>query len=536
MKPISLSSKTIPTPSSSRNINPNLSKDSNQTPSPPLSLSRSHPLAGSFPLSLLHSRMSLAQPHSPDGGFTLHIGSLGKGRGCPPELRGPEHIKIPFSATYYDLEEKGRGTPWVANVDLEQYYFTTYTIPSNSSSYNSQVNALTSPIPKPTSTLYPSTIMTPPLDSHTSHQPHRTVMTPVHHFTPPTRYPTHQTGIMTPPMDSTHLDIGRHLSGVVKEKKGKIPDYPGYRVAPVGQLQILVKSSKAAIKVFLIPYDLRGIPIGGRLLARERTYVSSPSPAFSSSPSSSFPSRSSGSPGISGESLRYACQLQFVCLPSRSPSKHTSSRKSNHSSHSEGSEQADVTEDSWITENGITPEISKAIPIRQSKHCKGCMKGKKEEKEEEKSYYVSKNIKLVFTSSPPEKDEIVRVERMDEVVLPSPSLFSENTVGVAVWGSSPDSTPQAKRRAEEWKLIQRRWEEDEEEEEVLDFGRKSTVRQSPRKTDRTQGFHPTSRPVSPSPTISRPASPLLVRPRGRRGSTEDRELSERLRAITMPSE
>ncbi|EIW73530.1 hypothetical protein TREMEDRAFT_56224, partial [Tremella mesenterica DSM 1558] len=57
--------------------------------------------------------MSLAQPHSPDGGFTLHIGSLGKGRSCPPDLRGPEHIKIPFSATYYDLEEKGRGTPWV---------------------------------------------------------------------------------------------------------------------------------------------------------------------------------------------------------------------------------------------------------------------------------------------------------------------------------------------------------------------------------------------------------------------------------------
>lgn len=77
------------------------------------------------------------------------------------------------------------------------------------------------------------------------------------------------------------------------------PSYPGYRVPPVGQLQLLIKTPKAAVKAFIVSYDLTAVPVGGRLLARERTYVSRPSSTSPNAPRA--------------ESLRFAVQLQFVC-------------------------------------------------------------------------------------------------------------------------------------------------------------------------------------------------------------------------------
>ena len=182
-----------PSPSPSPSQQPITASPSSATSSPPLS--RSHPLLGSYSLSLLHSRMSHAHaPHSipstSSSGFSLVLGGTGKGKSCSPELRCPNHETIPFQATYYDIEDAGRGatqTPWVGTVDLEQHYFSTYSSPQFPSSPSS------SSMQGPSGPVYP-------------------------------------------------------------------PEYPGYRIARVGQLQILIKTPTSAVRVFLVPYDLRRLP------------------------------------------------------------------------------------------------------------------------------------------------------------------------------------------------------------------------------------------------------------------------------------
>ncbi|GMK55196.1 hypothetical protein CspeluHIS016_0202520 [Cutaneotrichosporon spelunceum] len=178
-------------------------------PSPSSSpLSRSHPLLGSYPLSLLHARMAAHKPHCASQ-FAVRVRAIATRPGQTP--RAPEPLVLPFTATYYDLvseDEPVAGaapchSPWVADVDLEAHYFAAF-----------------------------------------------------------------------------------------GDAQSEPPAYPGYRVPAVGQLQLLIKTSSAAVHAFVVPYDLSQLAAGARLLARERTYVSS-----------------SG-----GESLRYALQLQFACV------------------------------------------------------------------------------------------------------------------------------------------------------------------------------------------------------------------------------
>ncbi|TXT15860.1 hypothetical protein VHUM_00363 [Vanrija humicola] len=157
--------------------------------------------------------MSQHAPHATDR-FGLQLRAMGRGANCPAALRAPTPISLPLAATYYDLAGGEEGapkaagaahTPYVADVDLEGWYFDRF----------GGAESSTAP-----------------------------------------------------------------------------PPFPGYRVAAVGQLQILVRTAAAAVKVFVIPYDLRELEDGARLLARERTYVSEPA----------------------AECLRYAVQLQFACV------------------------------------------------------------------------------------------------------------------------------------------------------------------------------------------------------------------------------
>ena len=305
-------------------------------PSPPLS--RSHPLLGSYSLSLLHSRMSHAHtPHSipstSTSGFSLHIGALGKGKACPPDLRCPMHENIPFEATYYDIEDAGRGatqTPWVGTIDLEQHYFSTYSASSLSTG--------------------PSTL---------------------------------------PPM------------------------YPGYRIAPLGQLQLLIKTPTSAVRVFLVPYDLRRLPFGGRLLARERTFVGS----------------AAGTPSLGRTpqgALRYSVQLQFICLPEPQDIELPTARDASTTRHQRVGTSA-------------SPSIS---PTSSHDHGHST----------QKAYYLSRSIKVVFTSSPPESHEVQNTERTDEVVLPS-----EPWSASAHRGRRGSFTPGSVGRAEEWAVVRQKW-------------------------------------------------------------------------------
>lgn len=330
------------------------------SPSPPLS--RSHPLLGSYPLSLLHSRMSHAHrphcvPSSSSNGFSLHISAEGKGRACPSELKYPPKAIVPFEATYYDLEDEGRTTqtPWVGNVDLEKHYFDTYT---NSSSQSRS-----------------GSVLRPPLESCDA---------------------------LSPP-----------------------PSYPGYRVAPVGHLRIIIQNSKAPIKAFLVPYNLTNVPVGGKLLARERTYVQLGS--------STSPSPSMSSKGGAREKLRYSFQIQFTCIASSTQTTRPRRRDSS-----------------------TTRRTGRLLVL---------------EDDAEKEYYLSRCIKVIFTAYAGENGEVSRTERTDEVVVPTeehlPKKRRSSFTPITISTSSSSNQHHGARRlsggmssprsTEEWEMVRMKW-------------------------------------------------------------------------------
>lgn len=93
--------KPVPIPQQARRAS-----SSTSTPSP-----RSF-LVGSYPLSLLQSRLG---PSSPPSSFTLRI------RAIAPSS-SPQPLSLPFKAANYDHEGPG-SSPWVGDVDIENHYF-----------------------------------------------------------------------------------------------------------------------------------------------------------------------------------------------------------------------------------------------------------------------------------------------------------------------------------------------------------------------------------------------------------------------------
>ncbi|BEJ14792.1 hypothetical protein CspHIS471_0405590 [Cutaneotrichosporon sp. HIS471] len=284
------------------------------------------------------------------------------------------------------------------------------------------------------------------------------------------------------------VDLEAHYFATFGDPHSEPPAYPGYRVPAIGQLQLLIKTTSTAVHAFVVPYDLSQLAAGARLLARERTYVSS-----------------SG-----GESLRYAVQLQFACVDG--------------------------------------------------------------------AFYLARTLKLVFTSSPPEADCTLRTERADEVVPPSSAPRVKDSMrgsalrrsisslpGTPLPSASPGTppSPPPRRRSSieassEWASVRAQWR--------ARAAKAAAV---------ARGFEPPdSRPVSPSPVAPSPRSLLSTlapdleerasqqgRPREdkergrkeaepvkragpsrtpsvassarRRLSREERELSERLRAMDL---
>lgn len=77
-------------------------------------LSASPVLTGSYVTSLLSGRMASAP--SPPARFTLHLGITALDP-CPPSLRGLPHLKLPFGASWYELNG-----PYSGSISLLDYY------------------------------------------------------------------------------------------------------------------------------------------------------------------------------------------------------------------------------------------------------------------------------------------------------------------------------------------------------------------------------------------------------------------------------
>lgn len=169
------------------------------------------------------------------------------------------------------------------------------------------------------------------------------------------------------------------------------PALPGYEVGAAGFLQLVVKNEVAALKVFLVQYDLTKLVPGGKLLVRERGYQAVPatSEELGTSPGSQ-------SPGRRREVLRYAVELQFTCVAVNRKARRSTSQD-------RGEEEADVK--------------------RRRKDAAGSAGNK--------AYFLTKQIRVVFptagvsgsgASGRTDKvrdDEDIRTDRFVEVMNPS---------------------------------------------------------------------------------------------------------------------
>ncbi|KAG5357726.1 Chitin synthase 3 [Yarrowia sp. B02] len=62
-------------------------------------------------------------------------------------------------------------------------------------------------------------------------------------------------------------------------EKSKVKTFPGYRIPPVGQLQVVVSNlQKTAVKLFLIPYNVSEMPSGTRTFIRQKVYSAASAP------------------------------------------------------------------------------------------------------------------------------------------------------------------------------------------------------------------------------------------------------------------
>lgn len=163
---------------------------------------------------------------------------------CPP------HLNMDFEARYYRIDEGSfsgeasngapRGTPYVATVDLEGYLMERMLDEEErqaqlSPDMNRSDDDDFGPDPSPSTSL--STSVSPSLSS-----------SPLHFSpTPSSRRPN---------------------------RPRPRPKFPGYRVPPKGQVQIIIKNENATpVKVFLVPYDLEAMPRGTKTVVRQKGYL-----------------------------------------------------------------------------------------------------------------------------------------------------------------------------------------------------------------------------------------------------------------------
>lgn len=194
-------------------------------------------MVGSFEESILRGRMSTPASNPLD--FVAQIGVLGKGN-CPASLKCPAHVTVAFPAVFYNYPSANafrsisddNPSPYVGTIDLEHNL---------------------KPLEPPVRRSRPSQAS---LD------------------------PEALAAEITSPENTA---IGRALARETRERKQrsspspKVPLGGAYRVPQKGQLQIIIKNpNKTAVKLFLVPYDLEGMPPGTKTFVRQRSFSSEP--------------------------------------------------------------------------------------------------------------------------------------------------------------------------------------------------------------------------------------------------------------------
>ncbi|CAK7567657.1 MAG: hypothetical protein SEPTF4163_005625, partial [Sporothrix epigloea] len=217
-------------------------------------------LVGSYEESILRGRMS-TNPSKPLD-FLAQIGVLGLGAKCKPSLRCPAHVTLPFTAVFYSYATTSysRSTaedgpsPYVGMVDLEnglpslgaeQRAKRKAVMPSRQMSLHARASHATEP-----------TVSSIPVEEDVAMEDTRVVE----------RLNLSEAEVHKP-VTSASRSHKRRPHGI------KAPPGGSYRIPEQGQLQIIIKNqNKTAVKLFLIPYDLKDMEPGKKTFIRQRSY------------------------------------------------------------------------------------------------------------------------------------------------------------------------------------------------------------------------------------------------------------------------
>ncbi|KAJ3154861.1 hypothetical protein HDU86_004566 [Geranomyces michiganensis] len=222
-------------------------------------------LVGSYEESILSGRMS-ALPSKPLR-FIAELGAMAHGR-CPPGLRCPPHLVIPFDAFFYEVGEEETVTPYVGSVNVGE------------AAANAERKAKEEAAAAAVDTAGPGTLVAEGAE----------------------------VGGVPAVKGADVANVATHVNTAMPGRTGKNPnssgssrndEHPsrGYRIPPKGQLQIVIKNpSRTAIKLFLLPYDVRDLPPYGKTLLRQKSYASTAAAAPSTTSSTTMTSSTTSPP------------------------------------------------------------------------------------------------------------------------------------------------------------------------------------------------------------------------------------------------
>jgi hypothetical protein len=266
------------------------------TPGSPQCASSS--FVGSYEESLLSGRMS-SVPSRPLL-FAAELGVLGAAAGSAAR-RCPPHVALEFPAHFYSLEgvaaapvssKPSQHSPYVGTIDLEAHYVGRLL----------GLDAAQRP-PGADATELLARAAAEAKASHGEWAPH----------------------LEAPLMAS--VGAAAPVPGRSGSDAGAAPVFPGYRVPPQGQVQLMIQNAeRTAVKLFLVPYDLRDMPPGTKTFVRQKCLalpaVTAPaSPAAPGSPRSSPAANARQSTAAARDTLRFAVHLQFCSPPATARSK-----------------------------------------------------------------------------------------------------------------------------------------------------------------------------------------------------------------------